>query len=530
MKKHIILHPFLLALAPIFALLYANIEETSFIETVVPSIVSVTATFIIYFGLKFALKSPVKAGLMTSLTVFLFFLYGRAYAPISNIELLGISLGRHRYVLPLLIAILLVSLRWLHRTDKELSEVSRVLNGFAASWLVIVLVQIGYADLNQHIAKLQVINMVSPEKDDSALRTNSHKQGYKPDIYYLIFDSYSGAPALKEFLDFDNSDFTDYLENTGFYVASDSRSNYTISQQSIASSLSFMYHDGMKSNAVFYEMLQDYRVWRFLTSQGYSFYHFGSWWATIRENRFADYNFPYEDIVMRSPSANRYLVGDEQSSFTSLLLGTTVFDAVPDYYDPDTKTDKYTGLREALLEKFDELGKIPHEERPKFVFAHMLIPHGPYLFNERGEPLGQVEAEKISDEENYVNYIKFANKRIERLVEEIISNSENPPIIILQADEGFTPWRRFNEEENSKIQSRWYGRNADDLKLHLSILNAYYLPGFDKSKLYKSVSPVNSFRLIFNHYFGTRYPLLEDETFLDDPKLNKWTNITDKAK
>ncbi len=64
----------------------------------------------------------------------------------------------------------------------------------------------------------------------------------------------------------------------------------------------------------------------------------------------------------------------------------------------------------------------------------------------------------------------------------------------------------------------------------MSILNAYYLPGFDQSKLYKSVSPVNSFRLVFNHYFGTKYPLLEDETFLYDTKLKAWDNITDRAK
>ena len=551
MKKHIIFHPFLLALAPIFSLLYANIEEISFREAIVPSTVSVAATIIIYFGLKLALKSQIKAGLMASLTVLLFFSYGRAYTQISEAKLLGVIVGRNGYLL-FFAAILLLGLRWLKKTDRKLSDFSRVINAFAASWLVLVLVQIGYADLNQHRVKSRVSNMVSPETGDLDTSTNSGQPGRKPDIYYLIFDRYSGTPALADFMDFDNSEFMNYLENTGFYVASDSQSNYTTSQQSISSSLSFLYHKGKNSNTVFYEMLSDYRVWRFLKSRGYSFYHFGSWWARIKENRFADYNFPYDSALSRSRPASRYLadnllVGTPQTSFTLLLLKTTVFAAASDYEPeakadkyqpkpkvarnkPKPKADKYSGLRTALLEKFDELGKIPQDGKPKFVFAHMLIPHEPYLFNEFGEPLSPSEGGKIREEENYVNYIKFANKKIRKLIEEIIANSERPPVIIVQADEGYTPTRRFKKEGTKKNRSLWSERSADDLKLHLSILNAYYLPGFDKSKLYKSVSPVNSFRLVFNHYFGTEYPLLKDKTFLYDYKRKKWATIGDEVK
>ena len=34
--------------------------------------------------------------------------------------------------------------------------------------------------------------------------------------------------------------------------------------------------------------------------------------------------------------------------------------------------------------------------------------------------------------------------------------------------------------------------------------------------LYPSVSPVNSFRIIFDTYFGASYELLPDVTFLED--------------
>ena len=47
-------------------------------------------------------------------------------------------------------------------------------------------------------------------------------------------------------------------------------------------------------------------------------------------------------------------------------------------------------------------------------------------------------------------------------------------------------------------------------------------PGFysgeraGSAKLYPAISPVNSFRLIFNEYFGANYPLLPDQTYISD--------------
>ena len=38
-----------------------------------------------------------------------------------------------------------------------------------------------------------------------------------------------------------------------------------------------------------------------------------------------------------------------------------------------------------------------------------------------------------------------------------------------------------------------------------------YLPGMDTAMLSVSISPVNTFRLIFSQYFDADYPLLEDD-------------------
>ena len=45
------------------------------------------------------------------------------------------------------------------------------------------------------------------------------------------------------------------------------------------------------------------------------------------------------------------------------------------------------------------------------------------------------------------------------------------------------------------------------------ILNAYYLPGDGAESLYPTITPVNSFRVILDKYFGENFPLLPDVSY-----------------
>jgi len=50
-------------------------------------------------------------------------------------------------------------------------------------------------------------------------------------------------------------------------------------------------------------------------------------------------------------------------------------------------------------------------------------------------------------------------------------------------------------------------------RIRSRILSAYYLPDRGNKLLYSSISPVNTFRVIFNYYFGTNLDLLPDYTY-----------------
>ena len=111
---------------------------------------------------------------------------------------------------------------------------------------------------------------------------------------------------------------------------------------------------------------------------------------------------------------------------------------------------------------------------------------------------------KLTEEEyitGYRNQILYINQQIRKTVDQILEKSESPPVIVLQGDHG--PGSQLNWE--SAAQSEIWER--------VSILNAYHLPSGGNEDLYDSISPVNTFRIILNRFFGYQYELLEDRSY-----------------
>jgi hypothetical protein len=158
--------------------------------------------------------------------------------------------------------------------------------------------------------------------------------------------------------------------------------------------------------------------------------------------------------------------------------------------------------RDRVLFTLDSLERMPSLAGPRFVFAHIVSPHEPFVFGSDGEwvDLQRVpEAERDEDwyATSYGNQVTFLNSEMERILGTILAESSPAPIIILQADHG---------------PSRGNHR--------MDIFNAYYFPDGGDQALYPTITPVNSFRLMFNRYFGGTYPLLPDQSYFsiyDDP-------------
>jgi hypothetical protein len=369
------------------------------------------------------------------------------------------------------------------RTRRDLSAASRALNAVAIFMLVTPTITVARYELAQGDAHAQ------PGRSgrESAPKTAKSPVKAKPDIYYLIFDRYSSARELKRVIDFDNSAFTDDLKKRGFYVADKSRANYPKTYLSLSSSLNMKYHEEFFDRKSSSAMILDSQVTQFLKAQDYKYVHVESRYPPTSNN-------PFADIFVATSKR-------KMDSFMRLILDTTLAKPILNETYPLER-------EEQTLFQLKMLTEAPKIRGPKFVFAHMIVPHEPYLFDKNGNRVTAAALKTKPEVELYKDYILFANTKIEEIVDSLIKNSKTPPVIIIQADEGF------------RSKAEWRRENPLARELHFGILNAYYLPGVDADKvLYDSITPVNSFRVVFNAYFQTDFKLLKDENFL--PPQNK---------
>ncbi|MFH1282179.1 MAG: hypothetical protein ABII27_00765 [bacterium] len=400
------------------------------------------------------------------------------------------------------------------KTRGTLSNCTSILNAAGIILVILPLINTGVYKLKE-ISACQYIKTTQKTSDNII---DSEKKEILPDIYYIIFDRYSDTRTLKQIYDFDNSRFIDYLKNKGFYIASNSTANYTKTEHSLASSLNMEYINylsdklGQDSNnwLPLYAKLQDYRVWRILKSKGYKFIHFGTYYGPTSRNKYADSN------VILYPLLNEFAVTLYKK--TALYPVTLYFNV----FDP-----RFLQYRRVLY-KFDKLAEVAKVKEPTFVFAHMITPHPPYVFDRNGSFLSAKQDSERNRKGKYTDQLFFINKKISELIERLLSVSEIPPIIILQSDEGTYP-ARYRADVNA---FQWDKATDFELKEKMRILNAYYLPGIEKDALYSSITPVNSFRIVFNLYFNSDFALLPDENFAftDTRHPYKFINITNKIR
>jgi hypothetical protein len=315
------------------------------------------------------------------------------------------------------------------------------------------------------------------------------------DIVYVLPDRYAGAATLRRY-GFDNSGFLEALRDRGFYVAGRTLGNYQKTAHSMAASLGMRYMDSLVAAspapddwAPVFEEIRGSRVATFLQERGYEYVSVGSWWPPTAEDPEADRNVRF---------------------------------ALP----PGLPNER--GLRVATLRQFEEIARAATRPGPQFVLAHVLLPHPPYVFDRYGGPYTKREREGVSRDDQYVEQLRFTNVLLLQLVDRLLAGPAiEDPIVILQSDEGPHPlpyeYDRF---------WNWFGATDAQLKEKFRLLNAYHLPGVEAEALSPSISPVNSFRVVLDEYFGQDLALLPDRAFVfrDEAHLYDFHEVTDRLR
>lgn len=499
MKRTIIIYPFLFAIFPVLALYAHNIGELSLSSIWIPLAISFGFAVILFTISWLIFRSAMKAGIVASLFLIIFFADGHIFSMLQ-----GWGWPRPAKYLPIAWGILFIVVVYLTaRTKRRLNNLTTILNVVG-----IVLVVISSVNIAVYEFRRPSYN----QQNNTVVESKPAEVDNLPDIYYIILDGYESSSALEDLHDFDNSEFMNYLRGKGFYIADQSTSNYSCTYLSLASSLNMEYINYLsnvvgeqsKDLTIPTEMVKNNSVMKFLISYGYRYVHLETYAPPTDYNIYADQNIP-------CPKAN--LLGSTyKDQFVTLLLETTILNRLRD------STAMY---REYVLNAFDKLAEMPDLQGPKFVLAHILCPHWPYVFGANGEAIQVVPWQtEPAHVVKYLNQIKFINGKVKTLVDEILSKSRIPPIIILQGDHGL------------RVECSQGPYSAQCVEDTFRILNAYYLPDGGEKLLYSAISPVNSFRIIFNFYFGADYALLSDQSFHSNGFATpyKFGNVTDEAR
>jgi len=495
MLKKFPFHTFLLAIYFPAALLASNLSEIKLITLprLMLAMVLVAAAVLLLVNL--LVRDIRKAGLIASLLVIIFSIYGLVYEFLKSPTVLNGMLGRHRLLAGILV-ILIGMVSWLvTRKTRHIPEISLIVNLFAIYLLAMPLIQTAFFTYRAQV------NAVVPVITEKQAVENTADADDLPDIYYIILDAYDRGDYLASEFGYDNDPFLDDLRAAGFYVADCSRSNYAHTFLSLSSALNMEYVQGylseetisesaLKDALVHSKLREDLRALGYQTAAfdnvHWDFSDADMFYAFEIEPILNPYLFPIESVFIDNSALK--LAADLSPGFNQALQ-TLASSAVHDHY----LQQKY------ILDRMEATLAL---DSPKFVFIHIEKPHGPYVF----EPDGDFIAEDAFyrdkyhaainadyDRRGYVKQIQYLNTRMMTFVDALMENAAKDTIVIIQGDHGI--------------------QETEDLNARMAILNAIYFPDQDYSSFYPSITPVNTFRIVQDQFFGGEHGLLEDASY-----------------
>lgn len=331
-----------------------------------------------------------------------------------------------------------------------------------------------------------------------------------PDVIVVILDSYNSSRSLRDLYGFDNSAFESALTKRGFVVPSAARSNYAHTFLSLASMLNGRYLDAELSQirpssndkSLLNHLLENHLLWRVLDARGYRFAFFPTFYALTADNRNADLKYPSPSET----SSEFVLVWLRMTPIVPLARSTCrflgcdvqLFDLTP---EPPSRIDW----------KLAQLGRVPDAHGPMFAFAHLLIPHEPFVYDaecaarEVYWPRAFLARDEGRVKAAYLAQVICVNRKMLALVDTLMARTDSSAVIILQADHGYG---RLGRGPHSYDRA-----TMEQMTERTSVFGAYYLPGAPPGLIYDSITPINVVRGVLDHYFHAGMPPVEDRVY-----------------
>lgn len=476
--------PVFLYLLPVFFVLHGYMENYDFVP--------VKDAFLLV-GLYFAFSTGFsllawllyrnfkKANLFSFCIMAFHFFFGSVHDGLKRI-FPGSFISKYTFILPAAAILFIVLLIILKKRRSSFSKFCFYLN----TVLILLLVM----DTVMLAGKIISKKKTSYTLPDGFVNCSSCP---KPDIYFILADEYAGNTELKDLFQFDDSLFLQQLASRNFHTLTESRSNYNYTPFSVASILNMDYLQlrgkdrAGQDLAYTYGSIRDNRLLQFLRSQGYDFYNYSVFDFEGQPARVKEQFLPAKTRLITS------------QTFISRFNKEVRFNFV--YRWKSKKNQKILTYANKNNNEniYDLTRKLPEKRSaaPKFVYAHLMMPHYPYYFDKKGieQSFEKLQEGNQVNKQAYIEYLQYANKKLVDLVDHILKSSASPPVIVLMGDHGF---RHFIQPVEPKY--------------HFLNLASIHLPSKNYSGFNDTLTGVNLFRTLLNTDFGQRLPYLKDST------------------
>jgi hypothetical protein len=344
-----------------------------------------------------------------------------------------------------------------------------------------------------------VLSGVEPFPAQTA--TRGAAQPSAPNMYFVLLDGYPREDSL-DALGIDNSSFLAELQERGFAVAPRSRTNYHNTLLTLTSMFNGRYLGDVPElspaatdqaatvrqlsyalNRV--DLLDDLRT------RGYEIIDSPSVYGAT--------TLFSADVLLSSGTINQF----DQRILSRSYLGDLLTTLSPNLIDG--------WLRDAVLTPMRDVETIASSDAgsPRFMFAHVLSPHPPFLFDSAGE-LPEVDAcypsgcslwtserkvlgiSEAEYEDLLADQLEFLNGRILEMVDQVAAH-DPAAVIILFGDHGI----RFDAGVSLEYFRNFFAART---------------PGH-KGLFPADISPINVVTTLENAYLGTAFPTREYEAW-----------------
>jgi hypothetical protein len=321
----------------------------------------------------------------------------------------------------------------------------------------------------------------------------------KPNVYFMIFDTYPGYKSLKDSFGYANDDMYNFLEEKDFKILP-TFSNYNITFFSMASTLNMQYidkpflplHVTFETDQDRIKELKNAQVVQNFKSMGYSFN-----------------NYSIFDILDKpSVKGNSFLATQAtlltHKIFFNRMIKDIGWNFVTGKYKIPFVENMY--MVEKINNRFIEKKLLqPNVDKkvPQFTYAHFTMPHAPFFYDSTGKarPNDKIFDKSLNgDKSIFLSYLKYVNTKIKNLVGAISKNDSNA-IIIVMSDHGWS----------------FYKTKEANTPFFFNNICAVHFPDKNYLPMKEQWSNVNFFRYLFNCEFNQKIPYLKDSsTFLVD--------------